>query len=134
MVPSASRILSRRHAAMVIVRFAGLGLLVAASIPLIFAVVRAFLWGGIGHLFSEYDGVVHVARSASWIIPALTVLLLGKPLVKWLVPLPRVECPKCGYTAQHLREPRCPECGVSLPEEFVETGASGSGAETSEGS
>ena len=33
-------------------------------------------------------------------------------IARVVVPIPRHECPKCGYTLQHLTTKRCPECGT----------------------
>ncbi|MEM0983151.1 MAG: hypothetical protein AAGI17_04275 [Planctomycetota bacterium] len=63
------------------------------------------------------------------IFPVLTIFLwagsLGifaaAPLVaRWFVPAnPKIRCPACNYRIEGLTEPRCPECGVPLPPEFM---------------
>lgn len=46
---------------------------------------------------------------------------MGSPrLVRWMLPLPKSGCPRCGYRLIALVEPRCPECGLDLPREFIE--------------
>jgi hypothetical protein len=39
------------------------------------------------------------------------VLIWERQVLRWLVPLPRAECPQCGYAIKQLTTKRCPECG-----------------------
>lgn len=45
---------------------------------------------------------------------ALMLLLSERRLVAWLVPLPKDDCPACGYSLDQITTPKCPECGLPL--------------------
>jgi hypothetical protein len=44
---------------------------------------------------------------------ALALLLFNRRLARWVFPMPRPECPECGYALPDGAD-RCPECGLSL--------------------
>lgn len=45
---------------------------------------------------------------------ALSLWYFENRLVRWTVPMPKPECPQCGYLLRHLTTTRCPECGCEL--------------------
>ena len=47
------------------------------------------------------------------------LLVLSGVIARILVPFPKPRCPRCTYRIQHLHAPRCPECGIELPEEMM---------------
>lgn len=49
-----------------------------------------------------------------YLMLALLLWLLESRFVRWIVPLPRMECPQCGYALRQLTTTRCPECGLTL--------------------
>lgn len=72
------------------------------------------------------NGLAPQVRLADWTrtaapLAAIGVLLLAaqRPLVRWFVPVPRRRCPRCNYTPDGLRDPRCPECGLDLPVDWT---------------
>lgn len=46
----------------------------------------------------------------------LVLLLLEPIIVQWVVPLPGLACPRCGYAVG--RGETCPECGLPIPDEL----------------
>ena len=50
-------------------------------------------------------------------------LVLAGPVTRFLLPLRRPSwpprCPACRHELVSLREARCPECGIEMPEAFV---------------
>ncbi len=63
------------------------------------------------------DAIIRTAADVGqYIFAALLLLAIQQYLVRWLVPMPRPECPQCGYDIANLTESRCPECGLQLPE------------------
>jgi len=53
-------------------------------------------------------------EEARWLGPGIALILLERPLIRWLIPDPPRGCPNCGYSLQGLRSPVCPECGADL--------------------
>lgn len=45
---------------------------------------------------------------------AAILLVIERPLCRWLVPMPKVRCPGCEYTLDGTPPGRCPECGLQL--------------------
>ena len=112
MIPSADRIMARRHTVVIVLRFVSGVLLLIGGARLIYVVVGALLWSGLGFLPRDPEALRHVAFSVACLIPATILLVLQNKIARWLVPIPRSECPRCGYSLAHLREGRCPECGL----------------------
>lgn len=42
------------------------------------------------------------------------ILFFERRLTAWLAPLPKHECPACGYSLEHITSDKCPECGIPL--------------------
>lgn len=53
--------------------------------------------------------VLSIVLEASF---GLCLLWFEKPLVRWLLPLPRLVCPGCDYRIASLTHGKCPECGL----------------------
>lgn len=52
-------------------------------------------------------------QEAAWLIGAIALLIVQRPLVRWLVPTPPAGCVACGYPRPGSATGPCPECGVS---------------------
>lgn len=50
-------------------------------------------------------------RGSPWLIGAASLLIVQRPLIRWLVPVPRAGCVNCGY-AMSTSQQVCPECGL----------------------
>lgn len=104
--------MTKRHAALCRVRWfifvlVVLALMVSIVWLLSEAVDEVRHWDGI-----DYDeGLVWIA---GFLIPAFVVWLFQRRVARWLVPLPRFECPQCGYALRQLTTARCPECGIDF--------------------
>lgn len=57
--------------------------------------------------------------AGGFILPALPLWLFDERIGRALVPLPKVECPRCRYDLTKLERPVCPECGLSLPAAYA---------------
>jgi hypothetical protein len=85
-----------------------------------FALVAPYQWNSPSDLFRS---MFHAAWNAlPWLVGALALLLVQRPLIRWLVPIPHPGCVRCGYplpprNALNAAAPTraCPECGL-LPE------------------
>ena len=114
MIPSADRVMTRRHTIVIVLRLACGGLFLAGAMPLVYVLVKAVLWSGFGYIRHDPEGIGRIAFSAACLLPAIVVLVFQDRLTRWLVPLPRAECPKCGYSMTQAHEGRCPECGLVI--------------------
>lgn len=54
------------------------------------------------------------AEMSPLLVLAGLILLFERRLVEWLAPLPKHECPACGYSLEHITSEKCPECGIPL--------------------
>lgn len=43
---------------------------------------------------------------------AAALLFFERPIIRWLLPLPRVVCPECNFRVASLTRGQCPECGL----------------------
>jgi hypothetical protein len=116
------QIMKRRHLALVIIR-------AVAILMILYGGVHV-LWGlGTGFGLSGYSipGGLQHATSVFWkemfnpfwygmavLLPGVGLVIADRRLVHWLIPVPRQECPQCGYALRQLTTTRCPECGVEL--------------------
>ncbi len=124
---STERILARRHSVLILLRLLCLALFIIGSIWVIMAIVQTAVWGFSSNwprgaresLLFTFGGRIGVA--AACLLPAAVLLGLNKSLAKWLVPLPRLECPSCGYGLDRLSVKVCPECGAQLAPPVSET-------------
>jgi hypothetical protein len=115
----ALRIIRRRHLASIIIR-------VVALIMIVYAAVN-ILWGlGTGFGLSGFSvvGAFRHAMTVFWndmwnpfwfgtatLLPGIALVVAERRLIRWLIPVPRRECPQCGYGLRQLTTRRCPECG-----------------------
>lgn len=112
MTPTVAEIVRRRYWLDVIVRLAGV------------ALILLFLYTGIGHvmmaaaelafapLLRTPDFMFRIGQGAV----GIALLVVRRPLVRWLLPIPRPGCPECGYPLT-AGKTRCSECGTPLPGE-----------------
>lgn len=116
MVPSSSTIARWRHLVRVLVRLAGVPLVIFGGIVLIQAILRtviSILEGGVFTFFYlAYANVTPVLIVASGVI----LILFDKWLAALIVPMPAKGCPNCGYWIGARELPACPECGIDLTE------------------
>ncbi len=118
MALSGEEITRRRHLVRVLLRgLCFLGLLSAAVI-LLRVLVLSVLWQPQRVFSGQFSWDPSLARTFALAfaiaIPAGVLLLAEGRIARWLVPVPRPECPRCGYGIEQLSTPRCPECGLPL--------------------
>lgn len=51
---------------------------------------------------------------------AAFLVVFRRPLTAWMLPFPENRCPRCRYSLAKSRGPGCPECGLALPEGFID--------------
>jgi hypothetical protein len=110
-IPSLEHVIKKRHHNRRRLRFLALVLALVAAI--------SFTWGAVYTLLSdrEWESLRGwVAFAAGVLVPAIPLWLVDERIARALVPLPRPECPRCGYNLTALERPECPECGLTLPD------------------
>jgi len=63
------------------------------------------VWDNTGEGHSLYRGVAMV-------LAGVPLALLSRPLASWIVVVPSLDCPACGYQTPRTEGDRCPECGL----------------------
>jgi hypothetical protein len=54
------------------------------------------------------------------LIIGFVFIVFNKGVARAFLPIPLYQsCPKCGFSVRGLREARCPECGLVLPEDAI---------------
>lgn len=91
--------------------------LIALVLAIIFVII--FLHEIHRKLFYDYGEWLNWTRSdtaemSTLLVIAGLILLFERRLIAWLVPLPKNECPACGYSLEHITSEKCPECGIPL--------------------
>jgi hypothetical protein len=116
MVPSAAEIMRRRHQWESRLRALSLCMLIFALFPLL-----SWLAEGLADEdLTEY--LYYLPRIVAFLLSIAVAAFgrfAGRSLARWIVPIPDVRCPRCDYRLDHLSAPRCPECGLPLPDELV---------------
>ncbi len=113
-------ILKRRHIALTVLRLTSFVMCLWGFIALSHYLCTAFLNSRNPFVLSRGPGPGPVIMNLLLIAIGITIGMTNQRLAKWLVPLPRKVCPKCDYRLIRLQQPRCPECGLDLPNEYVE--------------
>jgi hypothetical protein len=72
------------------------------------------VWHDTGEGHSLYRGI-------GMVIVGVPLALLSRRIANWMVVVPSLDCPACGYHARRSTNGRCPECG--LPGVDADTGA-----------
>jgi hypothetical protein len=101
----------QRHIATVALRALSIILLVIGSIYLIYALAISLLQGNLEMVTAIWDKGNDFSWGLGLAIPGAAILFWNRAIVRWLIPVPRQECPQCGYVTNLLTTARCPECG-----------------------
>ena len=101
----------QRHVATIVLRALSIILLVFGSIYLIYALAIAMLQGKLEMLTAIWDKGNDFSWGLGLALPGAAILVWNRTIVRWLIPVPRQECPQCGYAIKELTTTRCPECG-----------------------
>ena len=127
MYPDIEFVMKKRYLLNMIVRLAALLLCFMAVIPVIELLIQLVMVfnvytarGRIGTLDFEDIIVALLPALVTYGIPGVILLVLRVRIVGWIAPLPRAECPHCGYNLKQLSLSRCPECGNNLPEAMIQ--------------
>jgi hypothetical protein len=109
----ARRLAARRNLALVMLRILALALGMLAVFTLVYPVVRGMHTGGIEGIFAIWK-VSWLGYAAASGIIALLLVFTDRRLARWLIPVPRLECPQCGYAIRYDKPGTCPECGLVM--------------------
>ena len=129
MYPDLEYVLKKRYSLMIAYRLMVLFLIVLGMIPLARLLIEGFIVlpfytnrGFIPRSATTWPDLIvnHLPTTGGYLIAALLLAVMQQRLIFWLTPLPRPQCPQCGYNIKKLSEPRCPECGMELPGERVD--------------
>ncbi len=127
MYPDIEYVMKKRYLLNMIVRLAALLLCFMAVIPVIELLIQLVMVfnvysarGRTGTL--DFEGIIVALLPAlvTYGMPGVILLVLRVRIVGWIAPLPRAECPHCGYSLKQLSLSRCPECGNDLPEAMIQ--------------
>lgn len=119
-----STIASRRQRALLFVRATALILGLLGSIILLYAAGLVIVMRDINAIWTLWGDTSWFAWGIAFFMPAVMLFLFDRRIVRWLIPIPRRECPECGYPLRGLSASslRCPECGTAIGDR---SGASG---------
>ena len=128
MYPDLEYVLKKRYSLMIAYRLMVLFLIVLGMIPLAKLLIEGIVVipfytnrGFIPRNTTTWTDLIvnHLPTTGGYLIMALLLAVMQQRLIFWLTPLPRKQCPQCGYNIKKLSEPHCPECGMELPREMV---------------
>lgn len=115
-------VLRRRQLALVIIRIVAAALIVYGSIHVVWGIGTAFGLSGFS-IAGAFEQAMSIVWSDNWnpfwygfasLAVAIPLALASRRISRWIVPLPRMECPQCGYALRELTTTRCPECGMAI--------------------
>jgi hypothetical protein len=117
-LPDAQRIIRLRHIALIVLRSVSIVLLIVSATQFGHAIGWAIAMWDFSSLFVMWsDNWSPFAMGVAFAGPAVILLVLDRRIVRWMIPVPRMECPECGYAFEGLASPQCPECGLRLGSE-----------------
>ena len=98
----------------------------AVGTEILVSLFAANLYYEAAHPSSSTSALNLVFGPIAILLGAPILFLLGIPLV-WTIlrrlrPSEELRCRHCGYSLIGLPEPRCPECGLPFPQDFVGSG------------
>ena len=113
--PSTDIVLRRRHLVRILVRLAIVAFVIIALAPLVYGFVQQVPYNWSNFMSRPiYTFRDELQYGTMFGVVALALWYLEGRLVRWIVPMPRPECPQCGYLLRHLTTTRCPECGTEF--------------------
>jgi hypothetical protein len=118
---ASDHIRTARFILLVAIRGIAFIMLLFGSISLLYVLIA-----GWPHYHSDVEG-----WALFWIVgiaPGVALLVANRRIIRWLVPMPRRECPDCGYDIENLKSERCPECGCPIAAEGSEPPAKDGGS------
>jgi hypothetical protein len=119
MIPDLASVMRKRYRMERTIRFSSLVLLVIWFVWIL-AEVFDGLAGVIGGEVNILSRMIRdLLLSAPYLIAAAVLAGMSGRLARWILPIPRTGCPRCGHRIVALTEPRCPECGLSIPRELM---------------
>lgn len=86
-----------------------------STTQVLFEVISVMMYGG----STAALVLLGAASRLPWLFAGLTLVMFCDRLTRWILPLPKSGCPRCGYHLIALMEPQCPECGLPLPYELL---------------
>jgi hypothetical protein len=117
MIPDLASVMRKRYRMERNLRFAAVVLFVVWMMYFVFGVVSWIMESLGGYRGARLFGVA--LGSTPFLIGAGFLGVLSGRIARWILPIPKMGCPRCGYRLVALNEPRCPECGLDLPRELM---------------
>lgn len=119
MIPDARAVLIARYMLQAFMRVMGLILALLSVVPILSWFAEGLSDGDLLELGYYYPRIV---AAGVLLGGGLLLLFANGLLARWLTPVPKqTRCPRCNYLLRGLVAPTCPECGLALPEAFVDT-------------
>src|SRR6476660_6286742 len=97
MNPQRPPIEKARQIALIALRSIGLVMALYGSVLLLYHIGLAVVMGRLDELRTIWGETSWVAWGVAFLLPAAALLVFDRRIVRWLVPVPRSECPQCGY-------------------------------------
>jgi hypothetical protein len=117
MIPDLASVMRKRYRMERNLRLGAVVLFVVWMMYVVFGVVSLIVELRGGYLGKRSFGVA--LESAPFLFGAVLLGVLSGRIARWILPIPKSGCPRCGYRLVALAEPRCPECGLELPRELM---------------
>ena len=113
------QIIKRRHVATIIVRGLALAMMLYGGVYVLWGLGTFLGINGLVNVFQGFSTFWTDMFNPFWyglavLLPGILIAVLDRRIVRWLIPVPRHECPQCGYALRQLGSNRCPECGCEL--------------------
>ena len=113
-VLSAADIVRRRHLVVIVLRLLSLFWLTLGVL-----IIISWITEGLsdGDLLSFGYYADRISYAMTFFLAAGVCRFLDRPLARWVVRIPRPECPRCRYRLDQMTHARCPECGLRLSDD-----------------
>lgn len=107
----------KRHVALIVIRSSAVVPLVVGAYAAVQTVMVGRMWENPFGAFTLWgDGFSWSGRALGLLGPGAALAFYSKRIAEWIVPVPRNDCPKCGYPLRSIPGDTCPECGLGLGE------------------
>jgi hypothetical protein len=119
---SAQQIMLRRHWALITLRTVSLVMIIFGGVHVLWGIGASLGLNDL-NVFRGLRSSLTIFWRDNWnpvwfgmavLLPGVALAVLDRRIVHWLIPVPRRECPQCGYGVRQLTGSRCPECGYEL--------------------
>ena len=97
-------------------RLIGLFFLIKGGIEFLQLAISSFTYWDL----DPSDFLIYVVQGLATPVIGIVFMLFAPRLAHWFIRIPDASrCPGCRYRIEGLTSPRCPECGLTLPANFL---------------